>query len=202
MDCQVISDLVDYCSQQRFCLRSERSSVAIENRIRGSRKSPLLIERFFKINFNLSSTEVIRPFVKWTLLWIWNKERQRTQWPIREVTSFNGSYVYFRDHKNAESNQQLCALLFTTKVKVSFYENSRFVSWTLRYVLTYCRASRTLILLWTAVKIRTTRIIFKLTGFLNEFNLPLSLNFVAFEDYASSLKQNVHLVNQSEEWRA
>lgn len=64
----------------------------------------------------------------------------------------------------------------------------------MRYVLTYCRASRTLIS-FVVDSCKTTRIIFKLTGFLNEFNLPLSLNFIAFEGYASSRGQNVHLVN-------
>lgn len=59
-------------------------------------------------------------------------------------------------------------------MEIKFYEESWLVSRELRYIFTYCPASR---ILWKAVKIRTTRIILKLTGFLNCFDLSLSFNF-------------------------
>lgn len=33
------------------------------------------------------------PVAKWSLLWIWKEQRQKTQWPLREVISLNGSFV-------------------------------------------------------------------------------------------------------------
>lgn len=156
MDCQVISDLVDYCSQQRLCLRSERSSVAIYRKSykKKSKKSSSnrMILKLTSIWVLLKSFDHF-PVVKWSLLWIWNEQRQRTQWPVREVTSFNGSYPVTIRMPKITSNYELYFLLLKWR---SYFRKNQGLSaehWG-TFWHTAGPVAPLSVLLWTAVKLQ------------------------------------------------